>query len=259
MQCLQLSSKTKEREIRSPEKSRSKSSSRSSSRKAVRKTLESSPPLVRRQDANQDPLPWAGNLGAASGSTDNADALLNQAIHHHLHDNDPIGLQDQNGTSPTRQMLTSTEENRVQQLLYAEEKMKKAHEREVRRHEENAVTMNQQVKQMVQWMEFHQVEDQGSTMRIEELERQRDLISNVVGHVNRRHQETTEEYVHVVKGIEKASSAQHQRDEHMAEMLHQELGQLRNEASQSFAELEHMAQNGEYNMGMQYQKLTHTE
>ena len=102
MQCLQLSSKTKEREIRSPEKSRSKSSSRSSSRKAVRKSPEFSPPLVRRRDADQDPLPWAGNLGTASGSADNADALLDKAIHHHLHGNDPIGLQDQGGTSPTR-------------------------------------------------------------------------------------------------------------------------------------------------------------
>ncbi|CAE7268027.1 unnamed protein product [Symbiodinium sp. CCMP2456] len=118
--------------------------------------------------------------------------------------------------------------------------------------------MNQQVRHMVQWLEFHQLEDQGSSMRMEELERQRNILSNAVGHVSRRHQETTEEYVHVVRGIEEASSAQRQRDEHTAEMLHQELGQLRNEASQSFADLELMAQNGEHNMAMQYHKLTHT-
>ena len=78
---------------------------------------------------------------------------------------------------------------------------------------------------------------QGATMRIEELERQRDLMSNAVGHVNRRYQETTEEYVHAVSGIEEASHAPHHRDELTAELLHQELGQLRSQATQRSANL----------------------
>lgn len=136
--------------------------------------------------------------------------------------------------------------------------LRKAHEREVQHHEESLAAMNLQVRQMVQWMEFHEQEARGSTMRIEELERQRNLLSNAVGHVSRRHQETAEEYVHAMRGIEEASHAQHHRDELTTELLHQELGQLRNEASQSFANLEQQAQGGEHNMAMQYQKLTNT-
>ena len=111
---------------------------------------------------------------------------------------------------------------------------------------------------MVQWMEFHEQEDQGATMRIEELERQRDLLSNPVGHVNRRYQETTEEYVHAVRGIEEASHAPHHRDELTAELLHQELGQLRSQATQSFANLEQEAQGDGHTMAVQNQKLTNT-
>ena len=62
-------------------------------------------------------------------------------------------------------------------------------------------------------------EDQGSTIRIEELERQRDLLRSAVTHVDQAHHNSTEEYVHAVKRVEEASCAQHLRDAEVAESV----------------------------------------
>ena len=83
-------------------------------------------------------------------------------------------------------------------------------------------------------------EDQGATLRVEELERQRDMLRNAVEH-NQVHQGSLADHFRGIERIEEASQAQHLRDEDLAKSLHQELGQIRSDAAQSFANIE---QNG---------------
>ena len=98
-------------------------------------------------------------------------------------------------------------------------------------------------------------EDQGSTIRIEELERHCDLLQAAVTHVNHVRQNSTEVYVHAVKKVEEASYAQHLRDEEVAESLYQELGQLRSDASPTIARFEQQVQGDGHNMARRYEKL----
>ena len=98
-------------------------------------------------------------------------------------------------------------------------------------------------------------EDQGSTMRIEELERQRDMLRSAVEHVNRVHQSSLEDHVRSIERIEEASHVQHLRDEELATSLHQELGQLRNDAARVFSSFEQQAQGEGQQLAMEYQRL----
>ena len=81
----------------------------------------------------------------------------------------------------------------IEQLMHAEEKMKIAHQEDIQRHEEIAMSLVAKMNEMVQ-------EDQGSTMRIEELERQRDMLSDAMGHVSRVHQNSLDDHF---RGIER--------------------------------------------------------
>ena len=136
----------------------------------------------------------------------------------------------------------------IEQLMHAEEKMKIAHQEDVQRHEEIAMSLLARMNEMVQ-------EDQGSTMRIEELERQRDLLSNAMGHVNQVHQKSLDDHYRGIEKIEEASHAQHQRDEELATSLHQELVQLRSDAAQAFTNMEQQAQGEGQQLAMEYRRL----
>ena len=68
--------------------------------------------------------------------------------------------------------------------MHEEEKMKIAHQEDIQRHEEIAMSLLAKMNEMVQ-------EDQGSMLRIEGLESQRDLLRNAVEHVNRGPSEFT--------------------------------------------------------------------
>ena len=132
--------------------------------------------------------------------------------------------------------------------MHAEEKMKIAHQEDVQRHEEIAMSLLTKMNEMVQ-------EDQGSTLRIEELERQRDMLSNAMGHVNQVHQNSLDDHYRGIQRIEEASQAQHLPDEELATSLHQELVQLRSDAAHTFANLEHQAQGKGQQLAMEYQRL----
>ncbi|CAE7316995.1 unnamed protein product [Symbiodinium microadriaticum] len=136
----------------------------------------------------------------------------------------------------------------IEQLMHAEEKMKIAHQEDVQRHEEIAMSLLTKMNEMVQ-------EDQGSTLRIEELERQRDMLSNAMGHVNQVHQNSLDDHYRGIQRIEEASQAQHLPDEELATSLHQELVQLRSDAAHTFANLEHQAQGKGQQLAMEYQRL----
>ena len=85
-------------------------------------------------------------------------------------------------------------------------------------------------------------EDQGSTMRIEELERHRELMGQAMGHMNRVHQQSLDDHHRGIERIEEASNAQHRRDEELSTSLHQELMLLRSEAAQTFSNMQQQAQ-----------------
>ncbi|CAE7220807.1 unnamed protein product, partial [Symbiodinium microadriaticum] len=142
----------------------------------------------------------------------------------------------------------ATNHRLTEQLMHAEEKMKIAHQEDVHRHEEMVMSSVARMDEMVQ-------EDQGSTIRIEQLERQRDLLSNAVGHVNQVYQKALDDHQRGIQKIEEASYAQHQRDEELAASLHQELVQLRSDAAQAFTNVEQQAQDQGQQLAMEYQKL----
>ena len=126
--------------------------------------------------------------------------------------------------------------------------MQIAHQEDIHRREEITMGLLAKMNEMVQ-------EDQGSKLRIEELECQRDLLRIAVEHVNRVHQNSLEDHVHGIERIEEASHAQHLRDEELATSLHQELGQLRNDAAQTFTSIEHQVQGEGQQLAMEYQRL----
>ena len=61
--------------------------------------------------------------------------------------------------------------------MHAEEKMRVAHQEDIQRREEMAMSLLAKMNEMVQ-------EDQGATLRIEELERQRGMLSNAMQRLN---------------------------------------------------------------------------
>ncbi|CAE7198385.1 hypothetical protein AK812_SmicGene40865 [Symbiodinium microadriaticum] len=136
----------------------------------------------------------------------------------------------------------------IEQLTHAEEKMKIAHQEDVHRHEEITMGLLAKMNEVVQ-------EDQGSMLRVEELERQRDMMRAAAEPMNRVHQSSLEDHVRGIERIEEASHAQHLRDDELATSLHQELGQLRNDAAQTFTNMEHHMQGEGQQLAMEYQRL----
>ena len=173
---------------------------------------------------------------------DTADLLLDRAI------------RQQEATRHNLPVLSRTSRPRavnsqiIGQLKHDEEEMRIFHQQDLQRHEAIQRAMAKRLEKMIQ-------EDQGSTMRIEEFERQRDTLNAAVGHVNQVHQHAKAEYTLVVQRIEEASQAQHRRDQDVAESLQQQLGHLRSEASQSFVQYERQVQGEGLNMAREYEKL----
>ena len=175
---------------------------------------------------------------------DTADAALDRALRNQSQRGLPSNLPVLNLIGQSQ----STNHQLIEQLMHAEEKMKIAHQEDIHRHEEITMGLLAKMNEMVQ-------EDQGSTLRIEELERRRDMLRTAVEHVNRVHQNSLEDHVHGIERIEEASHAQHLRDEELATSLHQELGQLRNDAAQTPTNTEHQVQGEGQRFAMEYQRL----
>ena len=254
IQCLQATTKNKDREVKSPDQQKSRSSSRSTSRKG--KAPLSPSPLVRRPEDVSSPVPVARDVDSPpQQGLGHADMVLERAIQAHQH-----GLREELSplsiASQLRPQSLNAESQMIQQLVNAEQIMQARHNEEIRQHEATIAMLNARVSQMTQWIRQFDQEDQGSTMRIEELERQRDMMSSAMAHVNQTHQRSMNEYAHVLNRVEEASSAEHHRDEETAEALHHQLGHLRSEASHNFAQYEQRVQGEGHNMAKEYQKLT---
>ena len=161
---------------------------------------------------------------AKDADSPSADIMLGRAIQSRQQEALRNNLAVLSLTSRSHHLPQAVSDQVIQQLMHAEEEMRIFHQEDNQRHE--AIVMN-----LIAKLDELMQEDQGSTMRIEELERQCDFLHAAVGHVNQVHHSSTEEYVHVVRRIEEASHAQHLRDEEVAESLYHELGQLRSEFS----------------------------
>ena len=118
------------------------------------------------------------------------------------------------------------------------------HQEHIQHHEEIAMNLVAKLN-----------EDQGSTLRIEELERQSNLLRSAMEHVHRVHQNSTEDYAHGIARIEEASHAQHLRDEELATSLHQEVGQIRSEAARVLSSYKQQVQGEGQQLALEYQKL----
>ena len=175
---------------------------------------------------------------------DTADAALDRAPRNQSQRGLPSNLPVLNLIGQSQ----STKHQPIEQPMHAEEKMKIAHQEDFHRHEEITMGLLATMNEMVQ-------EDQGSTLGIEELERRRDMLRTAAEHVNRVHQNSLEDHVHGIERIEEASHAQHLRDEELATSLHQELGQLRNDAAQTPTNTEHQVQGEGQRFAMEYQRL----
>ena len=118
--------------------------------------------------AAHDPLPWARDQ---STSRDNADAQLEGEIRRQeaLRHNFPM-LSLFGQPRDIKNQL-------IDQLRNAEEEMLIFHQADIQRQEAIARTLTERIAEPTQ-------EDQGSTMRIQELERQRDTVQAAVRHVN---------------------------------------------------------------------------
>ena len=244
MQSRPTIKKMKDREpLSSPEQPKSRSSSRNAARRAIR-DKSTSPSSISRRSAQ--PTPPSQTKDAAKSNLpegDAADIALDREI-----------LIHRGRLSPSLPVLNlvghqqSTSNRLIEQLRYAEEKMRIAHQEDISHYEEIAMGLLARMNEMAQ-------EDQGSTMRIEELERQRELMGQAMGHMNRVHQQSLDDHHRGIERIEEASNAQHRRDEEISTSLHQELILLRSEAAQTFSHMEQQAQGEGQQLAMEYRKL----
>ena len=136
----------------------------------------------------------------------------------------------------------------VQQMIIAQSEMQRFHEPELQRHEAMVQLLMQKISEMIQ-------EDQGSTMRVEELDRQHNMLQAAMAHMNQVRQGSKRECEVAMMRVEEASQDRHVRDHELAESLSTQLGRLRREAIGSYLHLEARAQGVGLNMAREYEKL----
>ena len=101
-----------------------------------------------------------------------------------------------------------------------------------------------------------QQEDEGSGIRIQELERQRDTACLAMQHLNNVNQEMKSDFELAVTRINEQSQAQRHHDYIVAEELVQRLHQERNETAANLANIEERSQGDGAIMAKEYEMLT---
>ena len=124
----------------------------------------------------------------------------------------------------------SVNEPLKQQMTIAQIEMQRFHEAELHRYEGIVQALMQKINEMTQ-------EDQGATIRIEDLERRRDLMKDAMARMNQVHHGSRLEFEVTVMKMDESSQARHARDHELAESLSYQLGQLRSEAATSYVHL----------------------
>ena len=101
-----------------------------------------------------------------------------------------------------------------------------------------------------------QQEDEGSGIRIQELERQRDTACLTMQHLNNVNQEMKSDFESAMTRISEQSQAQRHNDYIVAEELVQRLHQERNETAVNLVNLEEKSQGDGAIMAKEYEMLT---
>ncbi|CAE7942665.1 unnamed protein product, partial [Symbiodinium sp. KB8] len=131
--------------------------------------------------------------------------------------------------------------NLAQQMYYRSQ---------VQEYEGIVQTLMDKIKEMQQ-------EDEGSGIRIEELERQRDHACLAMRHINNVNQEMKRDYETALFRMDEQNSAQQRQAHAVAEELAQQLHVFRTEAATNFVQLEARAQGDGELMAREYERLTH--
>ncbi|CAE7213888.1 unnamed protein product [Symbiodinium microadriaticum] len=113
------------------------------------------------------------------------------------------------------------------------------------------------IQALVEKINFLRQEDEGSTIRIQELERQRDVAQQAMEHMNQVNQSLQSDYTHALRNMDEQMQITRRQDEQVAEHLQQELYVLRSEAATTVVELEERVNSDEFKMAKEYEKLTH--
>ena len=146
------------------------------------KPAQSSSSMVRRRSTDANSMPGARDTARSEPSgLDTADVALERGIQSHqqeaLHNSLPVLSR----MSQPQSQSQAVNHQIIEQLMHAEERMRIFHQEDILQHEPIVMNLTTRLNELIQ-------EDQGSTMRIEELERQRNMLRSAVEHVNLVHQ-----------------------------------------------------------------------
>ena len=123
------------------------------------------------------------------------------------------------------------------------------HQSEIQKFEGVIQTLVSEMKEMQQ-------EDEGSEIRIQELERQRDTACLAMQHMNNVNQGMKNDFELAVARINEQSQAQRHQDYIVTEELLQRLHQEHNETAQNLAHIEERSQGDGVVMAKEYEMLT---
>ena len=149
-----------------------------------------------------------------------------------------IGDNEEQALTALKQQLESA--HFVQQMF---------HQSEIQKYKGIVQTLVAKINEMKQ-------EDDGSEIRVQELERQLVTACLAMRHMNQVNQGMKNDYEAATMRMSEISQAQRQRDHGLAEELAQQLRRLRSEAATSFVQLEEKAQGDDMVMAREYERLT---
>ena len=160
-----------------------------------------------------------------------------------IEDASPIGFHSP-GEDQDDQPL-DTLRNQLEAARFAQQMF---HQSEIHKYEGIVQTLVDKINEMSQ-------EDEGSGIRIQELERQRDTACLAMQHMNQVNLKMKHDYVEAMTRMDEQRHAQRHHDQSIAEELAQQLHRLRSAAATSFVQLEERAQGDGVTMAREYQRL----
>ena len=241
MQAVRLTAKRKEKSPKTPDKVSKPSSSRSSSSRRSRSSAKvrgrSQAAAGRRilsSETDEHPTPLA--------LTHSNDVTMDTIPA--IEDTSPVQLPlsaEERGENIQMSIRDQLGSARIAQQMF--------HQSEIQKFEGVIQTLVSEMREMQQ-------EDEGSGIRIQELERQRDTACLAMQHLNNVNQEMKSDFESAMTRITEQSQAQRHNDYIVAEELVQRLHQERNETAVNLVNLEEKSQGDGAVMAKEYEMLT---
>ena len=240
MQAVRMTAKRKEKSPRATDRVSKPSSSRSSSSRRSRASTKvrgrSQTTTGRRilsSETDEQPVPLA--------LTHSNDVTMDTIPA--IEDTSPVQLPlpaGEHGEGIRMSIRDQLESARMAQQMY--------HQSEIQKFEGVIQTLVSEMKEMQQ-------EDEGSEIRIQELERQRDTACLAMQHMNNVNQEVKNDFELAVARINEHSQAQRHQDYIVTKELLQRLHQERNETAQNLAHIEERSQGDGVVMAKEYEMM----